>query len=204
MRTQARIAVIGTNKTGKTTYAIEFAKDAISKDRKVFIFNLGGEKKWYDLAKPVPREKWHKEKIIHVDSSFLSIRNKITPSVLIEYFLQFIVEKEIKHGLIIIDDAAGVIPAQKMEYLKICMIQSRQKDLDYLLLFHSLNEIPNSIVSNITHYAVGYTRGVNNTAQNKIPLSVIKLSEKINNFIETKGGFIEKGENNYLRKIIAV
>jgi hypothetical protein len=136
MRRQHRILIVGTNGTGKSTFADKII-NAYPAHKKRLIVDPDGSEKLFDKYPEIEQSDLKKlsqlegkiYKVLYTDSSlFEDIHN---------YF---------RNGLLVLDDSRNYTGSRDEDLLKIYR-RSRQFNIDILFICHGLSEIPPSLLT---------------------------------------------------------
>ena len=140
MRNTFQIIVVGTNGTGKSTFAKKLIDTKInSGGRALIITNHLNE--WTD----VEEINITKTKEIH---SFTGIRRTIIRPEQFPLLMNF------HSGLLLLDDSRRFLTANIGASIDELQISRRQKMLDIVVVAHSFNKIPPGFFAYATHYVI--------------------------------------------------
>ena len=149
--------IMGTNNTGKTTFATKLVSAAVSVNQPVLIV-VKDTFEW-------PQADWVHPKFPHRIQNYVGIRKIIYFKGLLE-----IIDNYFFNGMLIFDDCKSYLKTQKdFNSLETFLQRRRQKSIDVLVIGHGFTQIPVNFFTYATHYVLFRTRENINRRRESLP-----------------------------------
>lgn len=160
MRAQERIILVGTNGTGKSTFANKIIQAAVAGENRRALAVLP------DDSEPIFRDynELQRTEIQYINQ----VQNKLNKVYFDNGKLFDDIQKYFRNGVLVLDDAryyTGSID----EGLRKLFIRSRQNNIDIVFICHGLSEIPPSLITFATKIILLNTVDSWQRLKNKIP-----------------------------------
>lgn len=166
-RINAICLIAGTRGTGKTTAVKRWIKE---QTKKVLIVDTFSNPAWKEFPSLDPEllKRWNSGIYRFYDSD----TNKVMAAI----------EKSVYNALLVFEDATKYVGSKLSEDVKKFALDSKQKNLDVIFIFHSLSDIPRDLVrisDTITLFKT-VEESSNPNLKNKYRPNILELMDMVN------------------------